>query len=622
VEENMAVEKTEKEERATTTGSATRRASETEDRKAASERGQTQTAPGAAVDVAVDGAHGQRQQQYLIALRMAGTPLNAPPSHSIDALAQYLGRQDDVEIVGRVKPTDAQPFAPDGSLAQEIVVVRMPAAKAESLRATTQLHVIVERDAALHLADGMPVPARAVPGAPGFLLLSPTTSELAFRVTGERDQPLPRASLVVFGPGLPVQALSDESGAVRVTLYGSTPDQIRAIYVKPRANHWDRLMVAPDLSGGAPAIKLRPLSETLGNLANERHVPWSQRLLQVDQTGSLDGAGVRIGIVSSGCDNSEAPLRHVARGRDFTGRDGEKRSDDWTADSLGYGTHAAGIVAAAAGPHGIGGMAPKVELHALKVFPGGRLSDLLAALDECLDRELDIVCLNVACEDASELLDRKLLELRRKGIACIAAAGPQLFPSLLPSVLAVGALGKLREFPNDSCHAEAVLPELIGYDGLFPASFTGTGPHVALAAPGVAVPSTVPGGYAALDGAGIAASHVAGLAALVLAHHPLFQGSLKSRSEQRVSTLFGLLRSSAAMPFADPLRAGAGVPSLQRVPGLFGDLSGRADIGSLQALAPGNLSPIVDAFPPPTFPSVWTVPTWQALMQMRTAWRL
>jgi subtilisin family serine protease len=84
----------------------------------------------------------------------------------------------------------------------------------------------------------------------------------------------------------------------------------------------------------------------------------------------------------------------------------------------------------------------------------------------------------------------------------------------------------------------------------------------------VAVVSTVPGGgYAAADGTSAAAAHVTGLAALVLAHHPLFQeGSFKVRSEQRVHALFELIRASAVPRFADPQRGGAGVPDLTRIP--------------------------------------------------------
>jgi hypothetical protein len=609
----MATEKTEKEERATTSGAA-RRTSEVEDRKAASER----IAPQAASGVPTDPPQGQRRQQYLIAVRPGGSAFAGASPQSIDAVVEYLGRQEEVETVARVKPASAQPFAPNGSLTQETVVVRMPTAKAETLRATAQSHVIVERDGLLHPVDGVAVPSRAFAGPPGLLPLSPTASELALRITGERDQPLARAGVVVFGQGLPAQAVSDESGMARLNLIGGGPEQVRAIYVKPRANHWERLIVAPELSAsGATTIKLRPFSETSGSATsgNERLVPWSQRLMHLDQRGSLDGAGVRIGTIDSGCDNSEQPLRHVVRGRDFTGA---KRSDTgWTEDALGYGTHSAGILVAAEGPHGMSGVAPKAELHALKVFPGGRLSDLLAALDECVERELDIVCLNVAYGEPSELLARKLLELTRKGIACIAAAALQPFPSVLPTVLAVGAVGKLREFPTDTCHAEAVQPELIGYDGLFPAAFTGIGPHVAMAAPGLAVISTVAGGYAALDGTGVAATHVTGLAALVLAHHPLLQGALKARSEQRVSALFGLLRASAVMTVPDPLRTGAGVPHLQRVPGLLGEFSSRADLGPLPAMAPGVVSPIVEPFPSAAFPYAWGVPGWQALMQMR-----
>jgi hypothetical protein len=618
-EADMAAEKEER----TTTG-AVRRAVEVEDtKKAAAERNAPSVSPDSAP---AERLQGQRQQ-YLIALRSSGAAFAGSAPQSIDAVVDYLGRQEDVEIVARVKPTGPQPFAPDGSFAREIVIVRMPIAKAESLRATAQPHVIVERDGALDLADGASVPVRALPGPRGLLPLSPSTAELALRIIGERDQPLARAGIIVYGPGFPIQAISDESGTVRVNLFGGGPDQVRAIYVKPKANHWERLIVAPELNrSGVTTIKVQPLSETLGNLASERLVPWSQRLMGLDQTVTLDGAGIRIGIIDSGCDNTQSSLRHVTRGRDFTGRAGAKRNDaEWTDDALGYGTHSAGILVAASGAQGIAGAAPRAELHALKVFPDGRLSDLLAALDECAERELDLVSLNVGYSEPSELLDQKLRELRRKGVACIAPAGAEPFPAMLPSVLAVGAIGKLREFPPDTCHAEASIPELTGYDGVFPAAFTGMGPHVALAAPGVAVVSTVPGGYAALDGTGIAATHVTGLAALILAHHPLFRGPLKGRSEQRVSTLFGLLRASAAMPITDPLRGGAGVPNLQRVPGLFGDLLGMGQPAAFAAMAPGPLfgmvepqvsAPFASAWAPSNWPPDWPS-DWQALMQMR-----
>ena len=81
--------------------------------------------------------------------------------------------------------------------------------------------------------------------------------------------------------------------------------------------------------------------------------------------------------------------------------------------------------------------------------------------------------------------------------------------------------------------------------------------------------STVPGGgYVAADGTSAAAAHVTGLAALVLAHHPLFQeGALRVRSEQRVHALFELIRASAVPRVPDPQRGGAGVPDLARIPG-------------------------------------------------------
>jgi subtilisin len=618
-----------KDERPTGTG-APRKAAETEDKKAISDRSAPRATGngGTGQDI-----HASRRQQYLIALRRLGPAMTGSQPQSIDAVVDYLSRQEGIEVVARVKPADIQPFASDGASAQEIVAARMAEGKAESLRAAAQAQIIVERDGPLSLADGLPLPMYASGGASTVPPLSSVAGELSLRIVGERDQPLARAAVVVYGPGFPIQAVTDEAGIARLSLFGGGPESVRALYVKPKANYWERFVPAPELNEGSPTtIRLRPLAETFPNLAGERGervVQWGQRLMRMDQPGHLTGAGIRVGIIDSGCDNTHPALRRVVHGKDFTNRQGEgrqregRRSDNgWTDDVLGYGTHSAGLVAAAPGAgQGIAGCAPEAEVHAFKVFPGGRLSDLLAALDECIAREIDVVGLSVGCDEGSELLDQKMRELRHKGIACIVAAGtsggPWQFPAVLPAVLAVGAVGKLREFPPDTCHAHAIMPALIGNDGLFPAVFTGVGPHVAVGAPGVAVLSSVPGGYAALDGTGIAAAQVTGMAALILAHHPLFQGPLKARSEQRVSALFSLIRACAVPQFADPLRGGAGVPDLRRVPGLYGAAAPGVYPGMYADLFGAGMSgpAAVEPFPY----TQGYAQGWHAVMQMRAA---
>src|SRR5256885_1831282 len=229
--------------------------------------------------------------------------------------------------------------------------------------------------------------------------------------------------------------------------------------------------------------------------------------------GRFTGSGVRIGIIDSGCDNSHPLLRHVARGKDFTTGGADT---GWTHDFVSHGTHCAGIINAASTEQGVSGCAPEAELHVFKVIPEGRVSDLLAALDECIERELDLINISVVSDGFSELVSQKLQELRRKGIACITAAGnsggPLAFPAMLPGVMAVAAVGKLREFPADSSHVLSVIPQLIGGDRVVAAGGTCPGPQPAGSAPRGAVLSTVPGGgYTAADGTSLAAAHATGL---------------------------------------------------------------------------------------------------------------
>src|SRR5262249_1801804 len=145
------------------------------------------------------------------------------------------------------------------------------------------------------------------------------------------------------------------------------------------------------------------------------------------------------------------------------------------------------------------------------------------------------------------------------------SGGPVQYPAASPYTLAVGAVGRLNEFPDDTWDSSTVRPSLVAGDGIFSPTFTSVGAEVAVCAPGVAIVSTVPGGFAPLSGTSTAAPHVTGLGALPLAHHPAFQGPLGIRSQNRVVALFGMIRwLSVPYPFG-PERTGAGVPRLHAV---------------------------------------------------------
>jgi hypothetical protein len=206
-------------------------------------------------------------------------------------------------------------------------------------------------------------------------------------------------------------------------------------------------------------------------------------------------------------------------------------------------------------------------VFAIKVFPGGRFSHLIEALDRCIELQVDIVNLSFGSNQRSEILDARIQEAKELGVACVVAAGsssgPVQFPASSPHVLAVAAVGKQGEFPAESYHATQVWegsPD--ASEEYFSARFTCFGPEIDVCAPGVAILSCVPpNDYAVWDGTSAAAPHVTGLAALVLAHHPDFQGPFKVRNAARVERLFQILWQSARpLNLGDPNRTGAGMP--------------------------------------------------------------
>jgi len=503
---------------------------------------------------------------YLVAgRRLSGIrPFGAAPV-ALNAVMDALRTTSDIEVLDTLQPK-AAPDAPGDGMpgTPYVIVAKMDERKAEMLHRGAQGRLIVERDHPITLFDApLPVPpiAASVAGAP--------TMTAQFLVLGKDDKPVEGAEVCLCGTLMPAVGVTNSSGQVTLSVLGDTPSSICAIHVKAKSDYWSFYQQEPSIDTSQPNIvSLDPLSDSFPDLPSRQVFGWGEKVMRLDQLPQeRRGQGVRVAIIDSGVATTHEDLKRIDKGYDVLGKTTGSDGHDWRADTLSHGSHCAGTIAGGAESRmGIVGFAPEAEIHVCRIFPGARISHLIDALEYCVDQQIDIVNLSLGIDEPSEILEQQLARLASLGIACIVAAGntggPVQYPASSPSVLAVAAVGRLGEFPPNSSHAESV--QRPGAEGYFSPRFTCFGPEVAVCAPGVAILSSVPpNNFAARDGTSMAASHIAGVAALVLAHHPDFVGPFKLRNAQRVARLFQVLKASARpLDLGDPHRTGFGMPDV------------------------------------------------------------
>ena len=230
----------------------------------------------------------------------------------------------------------------------------------------------------------------------------------------------------------------------------------------------------------------------------------------VDRIGADDvvysgntGAGVKVAVLDSGINYNHPDLSaNYAGGYDFVNGDSNPMDDN------GHGTHVAGTIAAVANGAGVIGVAPDVEIYALKVLGSdgsGNFGYVIAALQWCVDNGIKVTNASLGSSgDPGSLVEDAYIAADAAGIINISSAGNEGkrngrgdnvgYPAAYPSVVAVAATDI-----NDNR-----------------ASFSSTGPDVEIAAPGVDILSTYQDGYAYGDGTSMASPHVAGVAALMI----------------------------------------------------------------------------------------------------------
>uniref|UniRef100_A0A831U1J1 Subtilisin n=1 Tax=Geobacter metallireducens TaxID=28232 RepID=A0A831U1J1_GEOME len=217
------------------------------------------------------------------------------------------------------------------------------------------------------------------------------------------------------------------------------------------------------------------------------------------------GAGIKVAVLDTGIDYNHPDLKDNYRGGYNFVYDNDDPFDDSMSAYVptGHGTHVAGIIGARNNGTGVVGVAPDVSLYAVKVLNAGLagdVSDVIAGIEWAINNKVQIISMSIGSSLYSEALREACDRAAQAGIILVAAAGnfnssAIEYPAAFDSVIAVTATR-----PDDT-------RPLYNY-----------GPQMELAAPGVGIKSTVPGGgYGYLTGTSQAAPHVAGVAALLLA---------------------------------------------------------------------------------------------------------
>ncbi|MEU1131103.1 type VII secretion-associated serine protease mycosin [Streptomyces sp. NPDC005900] len=251
--------------------------------------------------------------------------------------------------------------------------------------------------------------------------------------------------------------------------------------------------------------------------------PWAlQRVLLDELWRQSTGEGVRVAVIDTGVDVKNPQLTRAvdaARGRNYLpvkdaeGKKVERGKANGTTDLVGHGTRVAGIIAARPSRGtGFVGLAPKATIIPVQQNDAeghGTARTLAQAIDYAVDAGADVINISQdtadAVKPAPELEEAVNRALGRQRVIVASAGNDGLggnvkrtYPASYEGVLAVAASDRNNER----------------------APFSQSGEFVGVAAPGVDMISTVPGGGHCTDnGTSFAAPYAAGVAALIKAKH-------------------------------------------------------------------------------------------------------
>ncbi|MFH8422196.1 type VII secretion-associated serine protease mycosin [Streptomyces sp. NPDC018038] len=337
------------------------------------------------------------------------------------------------------------------------------------------------------------------------------------------------------------------------------------------------LLAAPGAASAAPDHREGPAAGPVLDGSGEctfpmkkqiADTPWPlQRVLLDELWQDTKGKGVRVAVIDTGVDDVNPQLRTAVdakAGKDYLkpdkknpGLGDEQRGKtDGTVDQVGHGTKVAGIIAARprAGT-GFVGLAPEATIIPIRQNDeknSGKADSMAEAVTWAVAKGADVI--NISQDTTSRLgpetdLAKAVAEAVRKDVVVVASAGNDgmdgkaklTYPAAFPGVLAVASSDRNNER----------------------AAFSQAGPMVGIAAPGVDIVSTVPGGGQCVDnGTSFSAPYVAGVAALLRAEHEDWSAAqIIARIQQTAVRSVNGRDNYVGWGVIDPVRALADAPT-------------------------------------------------------------
>ncbi|MFG3348451.1 type VII secretion-associated serine protease mycosin [Streptomyces sp. NPDC048018] len=296
-------------------------------------------------------------------------------------------------------------------------------------------------------------------------------------------------------------------------------------------------------------------------------IPWSlQRVLLDELWQDTKGKGVRVAVIDTGVDDVNPQLKtavDATAGKDYlkpekenpgSGND-QRGKTDGTVDLVGHGTKVAGIIAARPRKGtGFVGLAPEATIIPIRQNDeknSGKSDSMAEAIKHALAKGADVINISQdttqpLSEDSS--LGKAVAQAIDAGAVVVASAGndgmdgklKNTYPAAFPGVLAVASSDRNNER----------------------AAFSQSGTFVGVAAPGVDIVSTVPGGGQCVDnGTSFSAPYVAGVAALLKAKYPEWKpAQIVTRIEQTAIRSINGHDNHVGWGVVDPVRALADGP--------------------------------------------------------------